>query len=111
MTARIRKGATRSNEAYRRRELRPQIVAVNTVAKATQPTNGNPALAAVRSTGLAACTKAALLATMVAAATVLAPKLRCLKNSRLQPPIMKTFQPSSASARARCALGAALNRR
>ncbi len=40
------------------REFRRQMAAVNTVANATHPTNGSPARAAVRSTGLASLTKA-----------------------------------------------------
>ncbi len=87
------------------------MVAVSTVANPSQPTKGIPAREAVRSTGLAALTNATLLATIVAATTVLTARSWRLKNNRLQPPIMNTFKPRSASALDRWALGAARSRR
>ncbi len=87
------------------------MVAVNTVAKANQPTDGNPARDAVLSTRFASLTNATLVATKPAADKVLTAKLCRLKNKRLQPPIMNTFQPHNASAFVRAALGAARNNR
>lgn len=87
------------------------MVAVNTVANPTQATSGKPARDAVLSTGLAASTKATLVATSAAAAAVLSGRLRLLKNRRLQPPIMTVFQPSSPNAFERCALGDARSSR
>ncbi len=72
--------------------------AVRTVAKTAQPNNGSPERDAVRSTGLAWLTNAALVAAKPPAASVLRPKRRCLKNNLLQPPIARTFHAHRASA-------------
>lgn len=81
------------------------MVAVNTVAKTTQPTRGRPAWADARSTRFAWSTNATLVATNPAAATVLAMRFCRLKNNRLQPPIVKTFHPQRKRALERVALG------
>jgi hypothetical protein len=57
--------------AFYRLRFRCQIVAVSTVANATQPTSGRPAREAAASTFFASLTKLMLLATNDAAATVL----------------------------------------
>ena len=81
------------------------------VATVTQATKGMPALEATESTGFAWRTNSTPVATMDAAATVLTPSCRCLKKSRLHPPIMNMFHESTASARFRVTVGGARHNR
>lgn len=88
----------------RQRRFNAQMDAVSNVAKATQPTKGTPALAAAGSIVRASRTYTAPVATIAAAATVLAGKFLRLKKIRLQPPIMATLNAQAIKARLRAAL-------